>query len=128
MTTHINPAGDWSQGGFDADAGLTGRKLAVDNYGPRVPFGGGAFSGKDSTKVDRSAAYMARKIAVDVLRRENAKEVYVYLAYSIGVAEPVQATVIVDGNEVELDVVDLTPSKIIKELKLREPQFEETAK
>ena len=65
---HINPAGDWQQGGFDADAGLTGRKLAVDSYGPRIPMGGGAFSGKDPSKVDRSAAYMARKIAVDYLR------------------------------------------------------------
>ena len=64
---HCNPAGDWNIGGFTADAGLTGRKLAVDNYGPRVPLGGGAFSGKDSTKVDRSAAYMGRRIAVDIL-------------------------------------------------------------
>ena len=64
---HCNPAGNWSIGGFTADAGLTGRKLAVDNYGPRIPIGGGAFSGKDSTKVDRSAAYMARRVAVDIL-------------------------------------------------------------
>ena len=62
---HCNPAGDWDIGGFTADAGVTGRKIAVDNYGPRVPLGGGAFSGKDATKVDRSAAYMARRIAVD---------------------------------------------------------------
>ena len=63
---HINPAGDWCQGGFDADAGLTGRKLVVDNYGPRIPIGGGCFSGKDATKVDRSAAYAARRIADDL--------------------------------------------------------------
>lgn len=63
---HINPAGDWQIGGFDADAGLTGRKLAVDNYGPRVPLGGGAFSGKDPSKVDRSAAYMARKMPLTI--------------------------------------------------------------
>ena len=62
---HINPAGEWQVGGFDADTGVTGRKLIVDNYGPRIPIGGGSFSGKDSTKVDRSAAYMARRIAVD---------------------------------------------------------------
>ena len=80
---HCNPAGDWTLGGFDADAGLTGRKLAVDNYGPRVPLGGGAFSGKDSTKVDRSAAYMARNIAVDyLLSNPNNQEVLVRLAYA----------------------------------------------
>ncbi len=123
-----NPAGDWSQGGFDSDAGLTGRKLAVDNYGPRIPIGGGAFSGKDPTKVDRSAAYMARKIAVDYLKRRDADEVYCYLAYAIGVAEPVQATVMVDGKEEKVEGYDLTPEGIIKFLKLRKPQFAETAK
>ena len=66
---HCNPAGDWEVGGFDADTGLTGRKLVVDNYGPRVPIGGGAFSGKDPSKVDRSAAYMARRVAVDYLKK-----------------------------------------------------------
>jgi S-adenosylmethionine synthetase len=71
---HCNPAGDWSQGGFDADTGLTGRKLMVDNYGPQLSIGGGAFSGKDATKVDRSAAYMARKIAVDLLKKHDALE------------------------------------------------------
>jgi S-adenosylmethionine synthetase len=81
---YINPAGDWSLGGFDADAGLTGRKIVVDAYGPRVPVGGGAFSGKDYTKVDRTGAYMARKIAVDILNKRNAKEVLVNLAYAIG--------------------------------------------
>ena len=65
MVTHANPAGDWTQGGFDADAGLTGRKLVVDNYGPRVPIGGGAYSGKDPSKVDRSAAYMAQMTCSD---------------------------------------------------------------
>ena len=79
---HCNPAGDWNIGGFTADAGVTGRKLAVDNYGPRVPLGGGAFSGKDSTKVDRSAAYMGRRIAVDILEeRPEVQEVMVQLAY-----------------------------------------------
>ena len=74
---HCNPAGDWNIGGFTADAGVTGRKLAVDNYGPRVPLGGGAFSGKDSTKVDRSAAYMGRRIAVDILEeRPEVQEVW----------------------------------------------------
>jgi S-adenosylmethionine synthetase len=73
---HVNPAGDWSTGGFDADSGLTGRKIVVDGYGPRVPVGGGAFSGKDATKVDRSGAYMARKKAIQLLRENNAKKVF----------------------------------------------------
>ena len=125
---HCNPAGDWTQGGFDADAGVTGRKLVVDNYGPRVPIGGGAFSGKDSSKVDRSAAYMARKIAVDYLEKHDAKEVYVYLAYAIGHPQPVQATAIVDGSEMVLNgEYDLSPKGIIETLKLKEPKFEKTA-
>ena len=68
LELHINPAGDWQQGGFDADTGLTGRKLIVDNYGPRVAIGGGCYSGKDATKVDRSAAYMARRISGNAMR------------------------------------------------------------
>lgn len=122
-----NPAGDWNSGGFDADTGLTGRKIAVDSYGPRIPVGGGAFSGKDATKVDRSGAYMARKIAVDLLRANNAKEVYVYLAYSIGIAEPVQATAVIDGTEQVILGYDLTPEGIISLLKLRTPQFAQRA-
>ncbi len=94
---HVNPAGDWNLGGFDADSGLTGRKLAVDNYGPSIPVGGGAFSGKDPSKVDRSAAYMARRVAVDYLRERHAHEVYVRLAYAIGYAEPLERTVVIDG-------------------------------
>ena len=128
-TLHINPAGDWDIGGFDADAGLTGRKLAVDNYGPRIPVGGGAFSGKDPSKVDRSAAYIARKIAVDYLRgRPNANEVYVRLAYAIGVAEPVEATVLVDGLAEPIQGYDLTPHGIIKTLDLKRPIYEQTAR
>lgn len=123
-----NPAGEWEQGGFDSDVGLTGRKLVVDNYGPRIPLGGGAFSGKDATKVDRSAAYMARKVAVDYLRKHKAEEVYCYLAYAIGVAEPVQASAIVDGKEMPVEGYDLTPRGIIDFLELRKPQFAETAK
>ena len=124
---HINPAGEWSIGGFDADTGVTGRKLPVDSYGPRIPLGGGAFSGKDSTKVDRSGAYMARRIAVDYLKKYNAKEVFVHLAYAIGVVEPVQATVTVDGKQMKVEGYDLSPQGIIKNLKLTEPIFGKTA-
>jgi len=125
---HINPAGDWNIGGFIADAGLTGRKLAVDNYGPRIPIGGGAFSGKDSTKVDRSAAYMARRVAVDILeQRPEVQEVFVQLAYAIGYDQPLQATAVVDGVEEKIQGYDLSPSGIIDFLKLRTPIFSETA-
>lgn len=141
-----NPAGNWEIGGFEADTGLTGRKLMVDNYGPQIPIGGGAFSGKDSTKVDRSAAYMARKIAVDFLktaqkRGDKSIQVWVKLAYAIGVAEPVMATAEVEyahaqGRFKELHDLfsdkakysyDLTPAGIIKLLDLKKSQFEETA-
>jgi S-adenosylmethionine synthetase len=90
---YINPAGDWDIGGFDADSGLTGRKIVVDAYGPRVPVGGGAFSGKDLTKVDRSGAIKAREIAIAELQKSDAHEVTVYLAYAIGRKEPLQQTV-----------------------------------
>jgi len=124
---HINPAGDWNIGGFSADSGLTGRKLVVDNYGPRIPIGGGAFSGKDPSKVDRSAAYMARKIAIDYLKKHSAKEVFVYLAYAIGYDQPLEATVIVDGVQYEVEGYDLSPNGIIKTLDLKRPIYEETA-
>lgn len=123
-----NPAGDWSQGGFEADTGLTGRKLIVDNYGPRIPIGGGCFSGKDATKVDRSAAYMARRVAVDYLRSRHAHEVFVRLAYAIGLAEPLEKTVIIDGQPEEITGYDLTPAGIIKTLNLRRPIYEPTAR
>lgn len=125
---HVNPCGDWQIGGFDADAGLTGRKLAVDNYGPRIPIGGGAFSGKDPSKVDRSAAYMARKIAIDYLNERQAKEVYVRLAYAIGVVEPLEITVIVDGIAEKGVGYDVTPNGIIDSLDLRRPIYEQTAR
>ena len=123
-----NPAGDWNQGGFEADTGLTGRKLIVDNYGPRIPIGGGCFSGKDATKVDRSAAYMARRVAVDYLKKRGAKEVFVRLAYAIGLAEPLEKTVIIDGQPEEIEGYDLTPAGIIKALDLRRPIYEPTAR
>lgn len=124
----INPAGDWATGGFDADAGLTGRKLAVDNYGPRIPIGGGAFSGKDPSKVDRSAAYIGRKIAVDYLKTRNAQEVFVRLAYAIGHDQPLEATVIIDGLQEEVKGYDLTPNAIIGLLNLKRPIYEQTAR
>tara|TARA_E500000318_G_scaffold95595_2_gene95461 strand:+ start:429 stop:1376 length:948 start_codon:yes stop_codon:yes gene_type:complete len=126
-TLHCNPSGEWDIGGFDADTGLTGRKLAVDNYGPRVPLGGGAFSGKDATKVDRSGAYMARKIAVDYLKKYNADEVMVRLAYAIGYNEPLESTVIVDGTPSIIKGYDLSPNSIIKTLDLKKPIYSKTA-
>ena len=128
LELHINPAGDWNQGGFDADTGLTGRKLIVDNYGPRVAIGGGCYSGKDATKVDRSAAYMARRIAVDYLRKRQAHEVLVRLAYAIGYAEPLEKTAVVDGVAEEITGYDLTPNGIIKFLDLKRPIYEATAR
>lgn len=128
-TIYANPAGDWSQGGFEADTGVTGRKLAVDNYGPQIPIGGGAFSGKDATKVDRSGAYMARKLAVEILKAdEKNKEVLVKIAYAIGVAEPVMITALVDGEKISIKNEMATPKGIIAFLDLKKPIYEETAK
>lgn len=124
----VNPAGDWNQGGFDADTGLTGRKLIIDNYGPRIPIGGGAFSGKDPSKVDRSAAYMARRIAVDYLRKRHAHEVLVRLAYAIGYDQPLEKTVIIDGAPEAIEGYDLTPQGIIRTLGLKRPIYEQTAR
>lgn len=124
---HANPAGDWHKGGFDADTGLTGRKLVVDNYGPRIPIGGGCFSGKDPSKVDRSAAYIARRIAVDYLQKRGAKEVFCHLAYAIGYDQPLEATVTIDGKQEEVTGYDLSPNGIVKTLDLRKPQYEATA-
>lgn len=123
----VNPAGDWQQSGFDADTGVTGRKLCVDNYGPRVSIGGGAYSGKDPTKVDRSAAYMARVVAKEVLLDRAADEVLVEVAYAIGVALPLHVTAVVDGEHEELDKERFKPISIIEELQLRKPIYEKMA-
>ncbi|RYX78407.1 methionine adenosyltransferase [bacterium] len=127
IVIYANPAGDWHVGGFDADAGLTGRKLAVDNYGPRIPVGGGAFSGKDPSKVDRSAAYAARQVAVHYLHERQADEVFVRIAYAIGIAQPLEQTVIIDGVAERIEGFDLTPNGIIKHLDLKRPIYETTA-
>jgi len=119
----INPAGPFIQGGFEADTGLTGRKITADNYGPQIPVGGGCFSGKDATKVDRSAAYMARFLAVEYLKKYNAQEVLVKLAYAIGHPQPVMATAQVDGKPVKIEGYDLSPRGIIDKLNLRKPQY-----
>ncbi len=122
----INPAGEWHAGGFDADTGLSGRKLIVDNYGPEIPIGGGSFSGKDYTKVDRSGAYMARKIAIDYIQ-QGGQEAFVKLAYAIGKAEPVMAVAVVDGKEIEITGYDLSPKGIRRALSLSNIKFTETA-
>ena len=124
----INPAGEWNLGSFDADTGLSGRKLVIDNYGPEIPIGGGSFSGKDYTKVDRSGAYVARKIALDFIRSGKAKEAYIKLAYAIGKAEPVMAVAVLDGKETKIEGYDLTPKGIKKLLNLENVKFAETAK
>ena len=125
IDVYLNPAGDWNQGGFDADTGVTGRKIVIDSYGPRVPIGGGAFSGKDPSKVDRSGAYMARKLAVNFLKEHKAHEVYCYLSFAIGKKDAIQSTVIIDGKEEKLDMVRV--ADMIEVLDLKKPQYEETA-
>ncbi|OGG78480.1 hypothetical protein A3A36_01570 [Candidatus Kaiserbacteria bacterium RIFCSPLOWO2_01_FULL_52_12b] len=122
----MNTTGEWTQGGFDADTGLSGRKLIVDNYGPEIAIGGGSFSGKDYTKVDRSAAYMCRRIAVQLLKARSAKTVQTKLAYAIGKAEPVMAVAVVDGVEEEIIGYDLTPLGIRKTLKLDTVRYTDT--
>jgi S-adenosylmethionine synthetase len=122
-----NQAGEWTLGGFDADSGLSGRKIVIDNYGPEFSVGGGSFSGKDYTKVDRSGAYMARKIAVDELKKHKADEVRVKLAYVIGKSQPVMAVAVVDGQELPIPKkYNLTPAGIRKFLKLDQPIYKKT--
>jgi len=131
----INPAGEWKMGGFDADSGLSGRKIVIDNYGPEVSIGGGSFSGKDATKVDRSAAYMARRIAVDLLKKNGASEVKTKLAYAIGKAEPLMQSAFIvypeqgrgDGREERIEGYNLTPRGIGEFLKLGNPIFAQTS-
>ena len=124
---YANNTGAFDIGGFEADSGCTGRKIVVDSYGPRVPVGGGAFSGKDATKVDRSGAYMARWIAMQLLHKHDADEVLVKLGYVIGHDEPLIKSALVDGREVGLDY-DCRPEAIIERFGLREPIYIECAR
>ena len=132
----INPTGQFLQGGPNGDAGLTGRKIIVDTYGGFAPHGGGAFSGKDATKVDRSAAYMARYIAKNVVAANLCDVCELEIAYAIGVSEPVSFFIDCHGTEkVALtnlkkaiqDIFDLRPSHIIEALALKNPIYSQTA-
>jgi S-adenosylmethionine synthetase len=133
---HVNPTGKFVVGGPQSDTGMTGRKIIVDTYGGMAPHGGGAFSGKDPTKVDRSAAYMARHIAKNIVAAELAEKCTVQLAYAIGVAEPV--SVMLDCGATEKVPTErlselvrktwtLTPKGIIDYLQLRRPVYKATA-
>ncbi len=133
---YINPTGRFEVGGPEGDSGLTGRKIIVDTYGGRAPHGGGAFSGKDPTKVDRSATYMARYVCKNVVASGLADECQVQFAYAIGVAHPVSVLVNTFGtgkvldeklSEIILKEFDLRPSAIIEKLKLRTPVYKNTA-
>ncbi len=132
----VNPTGRFVVGGPQGDSGLTGRKIIVDTYGGYARHGGGAFSGKDPTKVDRSAAYMARYIAKNIVASGLARKCEIQLAYAIGVAKPVSVRIDTFGTGVKseeelIDIVlenfDLTPSGIIKTLDLRRPIYKQTA-
>ncbi|MBX7187395.1 MAG: methionine adenosyltransferase domain-containing protein, partial [Vicinamibacteria bacterium] len=133
---HINPTGRFVVGGPQGDCGLTGRKIIVDTYGGAAPHGGGAFSGKDPTKVDRSACYMARYIAKNIVAAGLAERCLVQVAYAIGVADPVSVMCDTEGTGRvdELKLVDavrqvfkLTPKGLTEQLNLRRPIYRQTA-
>jgi S-adenosylmethionine synthetase len=133
---YVNPTGRFEIGGPHGDSGLTGRKIIVDTYGGWAPHGGGAFSGKDPSKVDRSATYAARHIAKNVVAAKLAKECLVQVSYAIGVAQPISVFVDTKGTGVISDIeiskmiqkeVDLTPKGIISRLKLRRPIYQATS-
>ena len=132
----VNPTGRFVIGGPQGDSGLTGRKIIVDTYGGSAPHGGGAFSGKDPTKVDRSAAYAARWVAKNIVAAGLAERCQLQLAYAIGVAQPVSVRVDTFGTGVISDealeekvnkVFDLRPTAIINSLDLRRPIYRQTA-
>ena len=133
---YVNPTGRFVIGGPDGDAGLTGRKIIVDTYGGAAPHGGGAFSGKDPTKVDRSAAYVARYLAKNVVAADLAEECTIQLAYAIGVSKPLSVLIDTNGtakvDEIKLskvlqELVDLSPRGIREHLKLNRPIYARTA-
>jgi len=133
---YVNPTGKFVIGGPDGDAGLTGRKIIVDTYGGAAPHGGGAFSGKDPTKVDRSAAYVARYLAKNVVAAGLAKKCTIQLSYAIGVAKPLSVYVDTHGtgtvDEATLEntlreLVDLRPKGIRTHLQLNRPVYERSA-
>ena len=135
-TIYVNPTGLYEIGGPDGDAGLTGRKIIVDTYGGAAPHGGGAFSGKDPTKVDRSAAYVARYLAKNIVAAGLARRVTIQLSYAIGVAEPLSILVDTHGtgtvDEAKIEaalprIVRLTPKGIRTHLGLNRPIYERTA-
>ena len=132
----VNPTGRFVIGGPQGDAGLTGRKIIVDTYGGYAPHGGGAFSGKDPTKVDRSAAYAARWVAKNVVAAGLASKCQIQVAYAIGVARPVSVLIdtfgtgIVPDEQIEKavgEVFDLRPAAIIRDLDLRRPLYKQVA-
>ena len=134
---HVNPTGRFVVGGPHGDCGVTGRKIIVDTYGGKGSHGGGAFSGKDPSKVDRSASYMCRHVAKNMVAAGLADEIEVQVAYAIGVAEPVSVMVDSFGTGALTDatlaklirkVFPLTPKGIIEYLKLRRPIYQETAR
>ena len=133
---HINPTGKFVIGGPDGDAGLTGRKIIVDTYGGAAPHGGGAFSGKDPTKVDRSAAYISRYLAKNIVAAGLAPKCLIQLSYAIGVPEPLSIYIDTYGTATKYEkkleeilpkIVDLSPKGIIEKLGLRKPIYEKTA-
>lgn len=127
----VNPTGRFVQGGFEADTGLTGRKIMVDTYGGLIPHGGGCFSGKDPSKVDRSAAYMARFAAKNIVANGYAKQCLVSVAYAIGRAEPLMIDAFNEKGESLQDIIkknfDFKPKAIIEKLNLRQPIYQKTA-
>jgi len=136
MDTYCNPLGIWNVGGFDSDIGITGGQAVLDNYGPRIPIGCGLFSGKDGSKIDRSAAYMARKIAIDAVKKYRLMYALVELSYATGQEQPVQARI--KGNDKGINVetgiklyevknYDLSISGMVQVLKLNKPNFKQTS-
>jgi S-adenosylmethionine synthetase len=132
----VNPTGNFVIGGPDGDAGLTGRKIIVDTYGGAAPHGGGAFSGKDPTKVDRSAAYVARYLAKNIVAAEIAEKCTIQLAYAIGISRPLSVYVNTHGTGKIPDdkianiidkIIDLSPKGIRQKLNLNQPIYKRTA-